>query len=484
MHSIFLSALIPRNDKSFIRPLGPYRIASHLRQHGYNVQVIDFVHLFTHEEILKLIEKFITPETKFIGMGIMIDARHPRVRTHYSYLGILCYKIKKAYPQLKLIVGGSVSFHWSKVHQNKKLFDYVVNGYGEDQTLALFDHHYKGTPLPPFEIVDGNMHLSEHLVRECKYKFNSTMHEWDRRDCIQEEESLPIELARGCIFKCSFCRYPHIGKRKEEYAKQLDLVREELIQNYQKFGTTTYYVTDDTFNADTEFMKDFTDMVKSLPFKLKYCAYVRADLLQAHPEQEDMFLENGLISAFFGVESFDKKTSELYSKPWSHKKGKEYLTYINNDKWKDKIHLSLGLIVGGPYETLEDYRNTDKWCIDNNIPSWLWHPLSVSVDMLYYKSELDKNYMAAGFSFKLLEGEVMWYHNNCDQQKAVEWSLELFNETKPYQTPSSWTLIEYETYGYKFENTGFWKIDQYRYENILRRMEEKFINYKRDLMAL
>ena len=82
------------------------------------------------------------------------------------------------------------------------------------------------------------------------------------------------------------------------------------------------------------------------------------------------------------------------------------------------------------------------------------------------------------------EGEVIWYHNNCDQQKALDWSLELFNETKQYQTPSSWTLIEYETYGYKFENTGFWKIDQYRYEYIISQMETRLTKYKQDLLAL
>lgn len=484
MHGIFLSALVPRNDRGFTRPLGPYRIADHLRKNGYQIQVIDFVHMLTQDEILELIAHFITAETKFIGLGFMIDGKHPKVRSHYGFLGKLLLSVKKNFPNVKIIIGGSTGFNWSPNWPNKSLFDYIVKGYGEDQTLALFDHHYKGAAHPPFEVLDGNIHLSEHLVTECRYTFNDSIHSWDRRDCIQPGEPLPIEFARGCIFKCSFCRYPHIGKSKDEYAKKLEHVKAELLDNYEKFGTTTYYITDDTFNADDDFVRNFTDMAKSLPFKLQYSTYIRADLLQAHPEQEDMFLENGLVSAFFGVESFDEKTAALYTKPWSAKKGKEYISYLNNDKWKNKIHNTLGLICGGPHETLEDYKATDKWCIDNNIPSWLWHPLHVSPDIMYYKSQLDKEYLKRGFRFKLLEGQTIWYHDKCDQAQAVEWAQELWNETRPYQTLPSWSLIEHSAYGYKYDKVLFWKVDQYNWNYVSSEIDRLLAAYKKDLWNL
>jgi radical SAM superfamily enzyme YgiQ (UPF0313 family) len=436
------------------------------------------------EDIMQLLAKFVTDETKFIGLGFMIDYRNPKAMSYYGSMGTLFWTIRKTYPNMKIIVGGSTAFRWSKLYQNKSLFNYIIQGYGEDQTLGLFNHHYKGTPLPPFEVVDGNIHLSEHLVRDKEYVFNSSTHEWDLSDCIQPGESLPIEFARGCIFKCSFCRYPHIGKGKDEYAKHVECIKQELISNYQKFGTTTYFVTDDTLNADTDFVREFTEMVKTLPFKLQYGAYLRGDLLQAHPEQEDMFIENGLVSAFFGIESFNKEAAAFYGKPWSAKKGKTYISYLNNQKWKDKVNISLGLICGSPFETLEDYRATDEWCKENNIPCWIWHPLSVARIGNYYMSELDQEFIKHGFSFKLSEGNPIWYHDKCDQNKAFDWSIELYNDTRAYQTPSTWVLIELATYGYKFDRSLFWKYDGYNWTHISTVVEQILSNYKRDLLAL
>jgi hypothetical protein len=37
------------------------------------------------------------------------------------------------------------------------------------------------------------------------------------QDCIQQNEFLYSDTAAGCMFACSFCNYPLIGKKKEEY---------------------------------------------------------------------------------------------------------------------------------------------------------------------------------------------------------------------------------------------------------------------------
>ena len=186
-------------------------------------------------------------------------------------------------------------------------------------------------PNVQVEIVNGNKHLSEHLVKNKLFNFTDDNHRWSYRDCIQPNEILPIEFARGCIFKCSFCTYPHIGKHKNDYTKHLEYIKEELMYNYDNFGTTAYYVVDDTFNADDDFIKSFTDMSKSLPFKLKYSCYLRGDLLHGNPETEDMFLENGLVSCFFGIETFDEELAKMVGKPWSAKHAKSLRRFIFSD---------------------------------------------------------------------------------------------------------------------------------------------------------
>jgi len=45
-------------------------MASHLRKNGYDIQVIEFIHLLTDEQLEELIDKFVTPETKVYWYGI------------------------------------------------------------------------------------------------------------------------------------------------------------------------------------------------------------------------------------------------------------------------------------------------------------------------------------------------------------------------------------------------------------------------------
>jgi radical SAM superfamily enzyme len=448
MHGIFLSALVSQRDTALCRPLGPYRVASYLRHHGYEIQVIDFIHALDKEQIVALVKRFITSETKFIGLGFMVDYLNSKFVQITTKLADTIRILKQEFPNIKFIMGGSTGFRWSYRYKNGELFDYIVKGYGEDQTLALFDHYYKKQSHPPFEIVDGNKHLSEHLTINKAFNFTESRHLWHTRDCIQPGEALPIEFARGCIFKCSFCKYPHIGKHKNDYTKHIECIKDELISNYNNFGTDTYFITDDTFNADKDFIKAFTIMSKALPFKLKYSAFIRPDLLEANVDQADMFAENGLASAFFGIESFQEDNAKMVGKPWSAKRGKDYLSNLYHNKWNKSIHLSLGFIAGLPYETLDDLRNTNKWLVENQMTNWMWHPLHVALDSNYYKSEFELNAQKNGFTFKVIEGKSIWENKVCNQNLAVEWIKELQNDVKEYQTPSSWTLVEFSSYGY------------------------------------
>ena len=484
MHGIFLSAVISHTEYTLMRPLGAYRLASHLRDHGYDIQVIDFIHRLDKEQIFKLVKKFITPETKFIGLGMMIDYRHPKIMYHHMKMAQVFLLLKRQHPHIKFLMGGSIGFAWSDRWPNGEMFDYIIKGYGEDQTLALFDHYYKKKPHPPFEIIDGNKHLPEHLVISKDFNFTHSRHKWHDRDCIQPGEALPVEFARGCIFKCTFCKYPHIGKHKNDFTKDIENIKEELTHNYEKFGVTTYYVTDDTMNADTAFVKAFTDMAKSLPFKLQYGGFLRLDLMHGNPETVDMFLENGLESVYFGVESFQEDNAKMIGKAWSAKHGKTYLPHIYHNLWNKRIHISTGLIAGLPYETFDDLKKVNQWFIDNDMQTWLWHPLYMSRNSNYYKSEFDLNSEKYGFRFKIVEGKSIWVNDNCNQLEVIEWVKELQNDVKPFTGPTTWGMIELAGLGFNMREVAHQKWDQIPWLKVAEISNKNLENYVKNLMSL
>ena len=153
--------------------------------------------------------------------------------------------------------------------------------------------------------------------------------------CIQETEVLPIELSRGCQFKCRFCRYPLLGKKKNTYIRDYDLIEKEFLENYYRYGITKYFFLDDTVNESDEKVEKLAEIVQRLPFKLNWFGYNRVDLIGVKPHSIELLKLSGLKSSFFGIESFHLKASKVVGKGWNGAKGKEFLLELR-EHWGEK----------------------------------------------------------------------------------------------------------------------------------------------------
>jgi len=91
MHGIILGGILEREDSSetrnqsmshdqkdipaywpsIKRSAGGHRIATWLREHDYDVEVIDFWPAWTLPELIKLFEQRVTDETIFVGLSAM-----------------------------------------------------------------------------------------------------------------------------------------------------------------------------------------------------------------------------------------------------------------------------------------------------------------------------------------------------------------------------------------------------------------------------
>lgn len=452
MEAIFLTGVIGDSRTLLYRPLGAYQIAWYLRKHGYSAQVIDFIHHYDEADLIKMIGKFITKDTKMLGLGLMVNPYHSRA--FLKKIEEILVKIKKRFPHIAIVAGGSSAEWWSRTQRNKKLFDYIFMGHTEDQVLSLLDHLCRNKPVPKFEVVDGNRILRETtpVFRDEKFDISECDHQWADNDYIQPGETLPIELGRGCVFKCRFCRYPHIGKHKNDFNRGMECIKNEFIQNYEKWGVTNYFMLDDTFNADHDRLKAFHAMTQTLPFKIKYTTYLRLDLLVLHPGSEHLLEESGLASAFFGIETFNQKTSDIIGKSWIGKNAKAELPRLYKDIWKEKILFQVGMIAGLPPETLVDCQKSNQWFIDNGISTWTWNALDINKDSHgQYRSEFDANAENFGFSWEMREGRYIWKTDYCDALIAREWARKLNDEAKPYRKFGNWQLLALASLGEDME---------------------------------
>lgn len=450
MDAVFLSSCVPLDLATICRPLGPYQLAWYLRQHDYKIQVIDFVFRFSADEIFKLITRHITPETRILGIGTMIMPHAAAMASIEKKFELVLKNIKKRYPQINIIAGGSGAMRWARQHRNRTLFDYVFAGHAEDSVLAFFNHVYRSGPRVPFDIEDGNRIIRESFkfldiqpfnIEDCSFR-------WHNDDHIQPGESLPLELGRGCIFKCRFCSYPYIGKKKRDFNKSMACVRAELIDNYERFGTTTYYMLDDTFNADQQRVKDFADMVATLPFKIRYCTYLRPDLLYAHQDSIALLKDSGLSGAYLGVETLDQAAADVIGKPWSGRHAREFIPHLVHNLWKDEVAVQLGMIAGIPPQSYQSVMENNQWCIQNGLHRVSWHNLGIVRDSFEeHRSEFDINATSYGIEWTVRDGRTIWQHSTCNEIEAMQWRDQCNEDMKPHQQTSCWSLIEAANYG-------------------------------------
>lgn len=432
---------------------GPYKIAHYVREHGYTTQIIDYVTTFTEEELLEFTLKFVNEETLVLGFSTTFISQHEyshgdtTARITEPMLNVL-KTIKSKFPKIKIILGG----HMSDKVSGWGIVDGVVTGYGEDTFLELLNHYKTKSPAPLFKLnmslwankVVRNYYEAEHP----KYDIAKDNFKFTKQDCILPNDTLPLELSRGCIFKCKFCAFPLLGRGKLDYLRSMDCVKDELIYNYEQFGVTNYYVLCDTFN-DTEYkISEWHKMVTSLPFKINYTAYLRADLLHRFPDMVYQLHESGLIGAYHGLESLHPEASSIIGKGWSGKGARDFIPELYHNKWKGEVAQHLNFIVGLPKDTPESMLDTVKWYKQNNLHSISFDPLSMSApDKTRYNalSEFEKDASKYGFTF---DNEGWWKNNEWTEQSAISFAQDLNKLTKNVNKMNSWTIMSFLSLGF------------------------------------
>ena len=455
-------------DFAPIRPIGPHQLASWCIQHGYDVKVIDFSHLIHEKAFIEINEKHIGPET--IGIGVSSTFWHPSVRmkkakgsqktnTYTTSVGdqighsddpetkrklfdqnftnmmappttteephwVIRTRdiLEKRHPQLEWVLGGSQStkennhFKWIKFH-----------GFAEDSFLKYLDEKTEfAGKRNEFDIKQSaRSYLGNNMT-------------------IGSNEALLMEMGRGCQFECSFCSYPLIGKKKGTYIRDYQRIKDEFLYNYEKFGTTKYIFTDDTFNEDIEKMEALAKISSDLPFDLKYVGYHRLDLIWARQAQKDLLREIGLVSPFLGIESFHPEASKAIGKGWNGRQGKEFLLELM-EYWGDEVTYELGFIIGLPGETRENLQETWKWLIEHQPGYWIFQALYINQHEKpgeIQMSKFDRDAQKWGYKFPIPGNKLYWKHDNFNSSTANRACVEFNYASNEYVKPAGFRLME------------------------------------------
>lgn len=465
MAQLILWNTLNQGDLYTTRSIGCYQIASWARQCGFSAVVIDHCHRYTAEDLFKLTQPHIDSQTLAVGVSSTFwkpeVSLEPDPKNHHEPQWVTAARIliQEQYPDLSWILGGvnAVSqtgsrdyFDWIKIvtdHENRLIF-----------TLRSLSRHDKSTD-PVFD------------VKNITPVFTADDH-------IQPYEVLPIELGRGCKFRCKFCRYEMIGKQPGTYLRNKTHLQEEIVYNFENWGVTRYFFLDDTVNETPEKIQDLIDIRMKTGIEFEWIGYCRLDLIGTNKKTIKLLKDSGLKGAYFGIESFHEAASKLVGKGWNGRYGKSCLLELQ-DQWQDQISFTLAFIIGIGNENSEHIQQTHQWCIDQGIHRWRFNGLNLIRNRtMGNQSEFDINAELYGYRFTDPMRNHVWSSDHWTSQEAENLAKILNKDANNYAKLAAWQLGNTATTtGQQFSELMGVKVSDLNYAKLRQRSAENLHHY-------
>lgn len=502
------------------RSAGAYRLATELRQLGLTVQVIDWLnHVIAEPGLLEtLLARFLGDNTLFLGVSTtFLNSALYHTRNHpwaapmtdvqkaqgfnrkYAWgttvygvppqrLATIRKFVKGLYPNLPIIAGGS------RVYEGDPFPDVISIGYGETHMVDYVKWRLGKNPFFMSRKTAKGQMVLDYDTKAQKFDFINSDIVWTPNDCVQPGEALPIEISRGCIFRCKFCSFPLNGKAKNDYMKNRDKLVAELTRNYEKYGTTRYIFSDDTYNDTQEKVEFVYEVSQKLPFKLEYATYIRLDLLEANKDKQQaaMLKASGLKIAFFGIESLNRKAAQSIGKGMAPEKQIEALQDLRDNVWKHDVITTGGFMLGLPHDTYETMRGWLERICDPHFPLHTFNlsPIGIAnkrITTRTFYSEIENDPEKYGYVLSDTQPE---HWDNPTFGTSFEGCNKLATEVHEYAKSqgrlciSTHMMVSTIGLGFDYEQHIKLGINGIMQQGLLHRTRIQFLNYMKDLVRI
>jgi hypothetical protein len=343
------------------RTAGGHRLATYLRENGWDIEVLDYLLYWSIDELKEFSKSRVTSDTIFLGIGATFPIWSPTIQDFLIWF-------KTTYPTVSIVIGGQIA------NAYKLEGDWYIDGYGERAMIELLKH-LTGNGKVKWQFGTLGRKVIKANLDYPSFPMPNLYIKYEDRDFILEGETLTTELGRGCIFECSFCNFPILGV-KTDHSRHSGTLYNEMQENYDRFGVTKYVFADSTINDYTEKLEKFAKDVSRLSFKPRVTGFCRADLLVSRPQDWDIMIELGLVNHHYGVETTNPQSAKSIGKGMKPERLLNGLLDVQK-YFKDAgapYRADITLIAGLPYETRESLDFTVKWFKEN----WVGHGVTLT----------------------------------------------------------------------------------------------------------
>lgn len=196
-------------------------------------------------------------------------------------------------PELKFI---EVTEHIENLEKIKGISyrqnNHIISNEDDDKYVDL-------NQLPP---IDYHLFNTDHLYIE----FNPMTPDYK----LGLKRITTIETNRGCPFRCSFCYQYHRGHKVRH--KNIEKVIKEIKYYHSEFGVNLFYMPDNTFTINRDYVINLCESINKLPFKIHWRVVTRADYVDI--ELLKKMKEAGCFYIAFGLESSNNQILQTIKK--------------------------------------------------------------------------------------------------------------------------------------------------------------------------
>jgi radical SAM superfamily enzyme YgiQ (UPF0313 family) len=284
------------------------------------------------------------------------------------------------------------------------------------------------------------------------------------------------------MFKCDFCDYPLIGRKKGDLDSHRDIttLATEIKRNYELFGTEKYIFIDNIFNESTSKIEDVLRARDLSGVNINFYSYLRYEILNRFPEQIKLLKELGLQSTMIGIESLNHESAKSVSKGIHPDKVKDIL-YNLKDQWKDSVSIMGSFLIGLPGDTPDNLDWTD-WINTKDCPLDSFSMTSLHLDDTFSNiSPMAKDPEKYGY---IKYPNRRWKNQHWDFREAFAWThnfMENAFSTGRFKV-GGFDILGMQGNGYSFnelKNLPYKDID---YNRTAIQMNQQWNAYKNSLM--
>lgn len=334
--------------------IGPLLIASALEQNGHEVRVID-------AEAQELGERGLLRELSSFNPDLLgIHANLMSLR----YASASAQVIKRARPQLPIVVGGPAVTSLPEAVMASACFDFGVIGEGERTIVDLASAIGSGAG---FERVRGIIFRDEDQIvrtgpRELEPNLDALpIPAWHHvnfdvyRDLILGKRRFANCLCnRGCPYHCVFCD-PKSKLGHEPRFRSVASIVDELAYLRGRFGVENIYFNDDTFTLSRTQILSLCEKLLGDNLGIRWTCRTRVNLVDY--ELLSAMKKAGCTGIEFGVESGDDEVLAALRKEITVEQTRKAFEACK----KAGIDTIAYFIVGGPYETRQTAERTIRF---------------------------------------------------------------------------------------------------------------------------